>query len=142
MAELAAHIGRETEIQALGRTWQLARLDRGIWRKWIDWAKTQLPDPVEEALKVVDRLKPEVASAIVQKALEEKTSFLSLGSPKVNALMRAPEGIVQLFFLLLQKNHKDATEDDAMAIVLEIGEEAAQTSFDKASGTLPAPGNR
>jgi hypothetical protein len=137
MAELAAHIGRETEIKALGQTWKLARLDRGIWRKWIDWAKTQLPDPVEEALKVVDRLKPEVASAVVQKALEEKTSFLSLESPKVAALMRAPEGMMQLLYLLLKKHQPEATEDDAMAIVMEVGEATTHANFDKASGTLP-----
>jgi hypothetical protein len=141
MAELAAHIGRESEIHALGTTWRIGRWDRGIWRKFLDWARTQLPDPVEEALKVVDRLPEKVANALVQKALEEKTAFLSIGSPKVTALLQSMEGGIYLLYLLLQKNHPGITEDDAMEIVMEYGVERLQERFDQAAGVAPQEGN-
>lgn len=141
MAELAAHIGRETEIHALGSTWKIGRWDRGVWRRFLDWARTQLPDPVEEALKVVDRLPERLAAVVVQKALEEKTAFLSIGSTKVTALLQSMEGGIYLLYLLLQKNHPGISEDDAMQIVMEYGLEKLQGHFDEAAGTAPDLGN-
>jgi len=139
--ELAAHIGRETEIRALGSTWRLGRWDRGVWRRFLDWAKTQLPDPLEEALKVVDRLKEPAASNLVQRALAEKTTFLSIGSPRVAELLQSLEGGVYLLYLLLQKHHPGITEDDAMEIGMEYGLQKLQEKLDQAAGTAPPEGN-
>ena len=139
--DFMAHLGRETEVQALGRIWKLARFDRTIWRQWMDWAKTQLPDPVEEALKIIDRLPEKVAGEVVRKALDEKTSHLGLGSPKVNGLLGSVEGSAYLTYLLLRKHQPEAGEDEGMLIVFELGLQAMQEKFNQASGTMPTLGN-
>jgi len=139
--DFMAHLGRETEVQALGRTWKLARFDRATWRQWMDWAKTQLPDPVEEALRIIDRLPEKVAGEIVRKALDEKAIHLGLGSPKVNGLLGSVEGAAYLAYLLLRKYQPEAGEEEGWQIVLELGLKVMQEKFDQASGAVPALGN-
>lgn len=51
-----AHVGREVEIEALGRTWKVGRWDRKVWIDFADWARTMLPDPIEAMTKHIDKL--------------------------------------------------------------------------------------
>jgi hypothetical protein len=50
------HIGREAEISVNKRTYKLSRLTRAIWRKWFEWARTMLPDPLKVAHAQVTEL--------------------------------------------------------------------------------------
>lgn len=52
----AAYRGRETETQALGKTWRLSRWTLNVLDEFNDWARTQLPDPLAVADKAVERL--------------------------------------------------------------------------------------
>lgn len=59
MSGFASHVGQEQTVQALGQTWKLSRLTRGVWRQFFAWARTILPDPQAEAHKHISRLAKE-----------------------------------------------------------------------------------
>lgn len=136
---LAPHLGRETELKALGKTWTLARWTRDVWEEFLVWARTQLPDPIEVALRHVDQLPPAIAEKLVAEALKQATGYLSIGSPRVTELLNSPEGITRLIWLLLRKHHPEASEDTALAIVFEVGAESLQAKIDQAAGVQSAP---
>jgi len=135
----ANHLGRESELTALGRTWRISRWTRKIWNDWLDWAKTVLPDPVDTAQKRIEKWPAHLQAEVARDALDRANMGLSIGSRPVSALMDSPEGACQLLYLLLKKHQPDVTEDDAMDILMEVGLEAVQKRFDRASGTPPVP---
>ena len=137
----ANHIGRESEIQAIGSTWKVGRWTRAVWADWLDWAKTQLPDPLAIVKKDLETWPKEVQEYLVRQALDRATRALSIGSPEVSLLLDSPEGSCRLLYHLLKKNHPDVTEDDAMDILFEVGQEELKKRFDKAAGTPPPAPN-
>ena len=128
------HIGQEQTIKVNGRDWRLSRWTRAIWREWLEWAKKQIPDPVEECAKILDKFPKDLQEKMVTWALEKKSRVLSLGSPEVNALFDDPEGTCHLLYLLLKKHQPDATEDDAMDVFNALGQEVLNKHFDLAAG--------
>ncbi len=56
---LFEHIGQEVEVNALGKTWRLGRLDLGVWDAFFAWGKTVLPNPAEVAHAQVVKLQKE-----------------------------------------------------------------------------------
>ena len=89
----ALYIGREVEIQALGRTWKVSRWDRIIWDDFAIWARTKLPDPVAEMTKHIDKLA--LKDAVIMRELirldeEEKEKHGN------KAILMAPRQVQQL----------------------------------------------
>lgn len=143
MPNTPSHVGRPQTVEALGQTWTLARWDRRVWAEFLEWAKTKLPEPRKTAAEFLAML-PEgpdrqaVAETIVTKALDESTSHLSVGSPKVTQLLTSIEGGVYLLYLLLKRNHPEATEDTAYDLFTAVGPDVAQDLMGKCSGAAPA----
>lgn len=132
------HIGKEKEIKALGKDWKLARWTREVWDQWLEWAKTRIPDPLERIRPSIEQWPERVQDLLVERAMEKATTVLTMGSPEVQGLMDSLEGLSYLFYLLLRKNHPDVTEDEALAIVLEVGETEAAAAAKVASGQVPS----
>jgi len=139
--EISPHIGREQVVEALGRRWKLARWDRGVWKDLLEWARPQVPDPIEAISKHLDKLPPEVAKYAVDAALKAKRAFLSINSPEVQTVLGSLEGISKALYLLLLPHQPNATEDDAYAILMEVGPEEMQKRLAVALGRSESAGN-
>lgn len=139
--------GRETEAKALGQTWRFSRWTLNVLDEFLDWARTQLPDPLEVAEKAIFRLQREARrireskeyddgekqfllstnaqqqSLWADKAMDEATSYLGMGSPQFQSLLNSARGAARLAMLLLRKHHPDIDEETAFAIASEVGDD-------------------
>jgi hypothetical protein len=96
---MASHIGVETEIKTKDKedpsklfTWRLSRWDRGIMRRWLEWAADMLPDPLKKVRGVLLELACEEQdlAADLEKArkakdtvAEDKAARLMIANRKV-----------------------------------------------------------
>src|SRR4051794_28355490 len=113
MSNTPDHVGRPQTVEALGRTFTLARWTRAVWGEFLDWARNKLPDPRKAAvefLEVVDKKDAALRDTIVREALAESLEYLSVNSPRVARLLDSLEGTTRLVYLLLKPAHPDATE--------------------------------
>lgn len=139
---IADHIGRPAAFEALGQTWILSRWTRAVWSKFIDYAKTVLPDPREEA-KAILAVIPESDTAtrvqIVKEALETARRQFQVGSPELTSLLGTPDGTAELLRLLLEPNHPGVTLDTCYAIAMS-GPEGLRRAIEQAAGQTPGKG--
>lgn len=99
------HVGREQTIRLDGRAYRLSRFTRGLFRLWIEWAKTVVPDPRDGLDAYLFRFPAHVQFRI----LEEVNAILDgrddLTDPDLAALWQSEEGVGKAFCLLLEKFH-------------------------------------
>ena len=140
---IAEYVGRETVVEALGKKWTVGRLTRSALADQLAWARKDLPNPVDEAIKqaekiyassLPDAIKDAQANQILAEAREAKRGHLSDESPDIQSRIQSFEGGVRLFWLILKTHHPDVTEDEAFAIAEEVGPEKLAAIFDRASG--------
>jgi hypothetical protein len=136
------NLGREATVEALGQTWRVARQELALFSKFIDWVKEQVGDPFSAAEKYMDRASPAVAALLVRDAKEEADALAKRdwGSRVVQRYAQSTSGRVRLFLLQLQVNHPDATEQQAVDILAEIGQQEAARVHRETAGEAP-PGN-
>lgn len=144
-ANVASHLGREQEVEALGRTWKLARWDRGVWWRILEWARGKVPDPLEAATPILERMaarqskltvdarsKPPAESVplleeatimerraeqLLRMSLDKRMVYLSVNAPEIQALMDSLEGSTRVLWELLKVAQPDVTDDDAYGIL-------------------------
>lgn len=140
MANTPNHVGRPQQVIALGQTWTLSRWDRRTWAEFLDWAKTQLPDPRKTAAEFLAMLPHDDPSreSIVAKALDEANTHLSISSPRVKALLESSAGVTRLVYLLLKPNHPEITEETAYDIVTTA--DNLNDVLTKCAGVAPGKG--
>lgn len=137
MNEISPHIGREQEVTANGRTWKVARWDREVWWKLLQWARGHVSSPLDLVSKHLDRLCPEVQKYAVDRTLEKADTFLSINSELVQSIVKSLEGSVRILWLLLTPYQPAATEDDAFQLVADLGPERLDALFGTALGKVP-----
>lgn len=138
---LATHVGRETTVEALGRTWRVGRWSRSVWEEFLAWARPRIPDPLEIASRHLDRFPPHMQEMLVRHACDRAADYLGASSPQVQQCLTSLEGSVHLLYLLLRRNHPEVTEDMAMDIAVEAGAAEVKKAFDAAAGRQPPEGN-
>lgn len=124
MSGFANHVGLEQEVPALGQTWKLSRLTRGVWRQFFGWARTILPDPQAEAHKHISRLaKEEYQLRRIQAAVNTPDEHKT---PEQRALLALPE-------------NADYLDPGFLAHALQTNQDeqkqACTTGLDKATST-------
>jgi len=134
---LAEHVGREQTVKALGKEWKLARWTRAVWRELLEWARPQVPDPIDVAERLMKRLPPEQHAGVLAAALQMGCEPVHIGTPAVLALVNGMEGTAKLVSLLLKPSHPEATEDLAWDIILDVGLEMMAEIKRKAEGKPP-----
>lgn len=140
MSQTPSHVGREQTVYAMGRSWTLARWERYVWADFLEWAKTQLPDPAIAARDLLAVIPPEDEASrrqVVADAIKAKATYLSLNSPQVKELLDTLEGCVQLTYLLLKRHHPDATPDVAYDLVMAVGAEQMGRTLQACAGVVP-----
>lgn len=136
------HIGRETVIEALGKTWTLARYTRKILSDLLAWALARLPDPIEQAKKDIVGFPLEIQKDIVASAVERKKAR-GLNDPEVQEQIGSLDGVAETLYLLLKPAHPDVTRDLAGDILDEVmgsagGMDRLHRAIERCSGKVPA----
>lgn len=122
MSSISPWIGREQEFEALGQAWRFGRWERRVWWELLQWARPQVPNPLDLVKDVLPLLPPATAAAVAKEAIAASRTFLSVLSPEVKALIGSLEGSTQIVYLLLKDHHPKVSEDDAFRIVLSLGD--------------------
>lgn len=168
-ANVAPHVGRETTLDSLGQTWTLSVWTLRVWDDFLTWARTVLPDPLDEAEKSCLRLarqerpvRARLAAAagperealeadlndlmvlqtrIVELGTQASRRYLSVDSPEVQSLLSSPRGTARLLRLLLAAHHPGIDDDGAFAV--QQGADAAQLreALVVVAGKTPPQGN-
>jgi hypothetical protein len=143
---LAGHVGKPVTFEALGRSWTAARMERMIWRQFIEeYAKGAIPDPRDTAAEFIRRLDPKLpcydvaCQEIVRAGLDEALLGLSPGNHRVLRLLADIDGASYMLMLLLRKNHSDITHDMAWDIAMSLGMRDLERMLNETQGKAPAP---
>lgn len=133
------NFGKETTVQAHGRSWKLARLDLGVIRGFRDWVREQLGDYGAVAERFIDKLPADKAMQLVKDVseVEKQLRGFTLQCPIAQQYLATESGAAKLVHLLLVKHQPEATEDDAFAIVVELGQEELRKKLEEAKGEVP-----
>lgn len=135
---IAEHVGRDSEIVALGQKWKVGRWTRRVWNDFLEWAKPRIADPLDVAEKALAKFPAHLHEVIVRHAIDRSQMHLTAGSTEVQSLLGTVEGSVYLLYLLLKDSHPGVTEDMAFDIATEVGGERMRKAFDVAAGKVPA----
>lgn len=139
------NLGKETKVQAQGKTWTLGRLTVGVLEQFRDWISLQVGDPFADVERFVDKLAKEDAVAMIKeaKAVKDQLAKFSLSCDLARQYLSTERGAAQLIWLLMVEHHPDASLDDALAVILAIGAERLGGVVRSASGEVlgARPGN-
>src|SRR4051812_30575054 len=95
----APHVGRAVTIEALGRTWTLARWDRERWVEFCEqYAAAHIPDPKQVALDFIKVLPEQFHDRIVDAAIEDAKESLTPGNPRVLKLLDTIDGSAYMLY--------------------------------------------
>jgi hypothetical protein len=136
--------GEPATFAALGRTWTLSRFSLSKWRPFVEWVKSQMPDPRELAFAYIsnEHIPESKKAEIVQAALDREWRFTSIESEEVREARQTPEGMTQIVYLLLRDHHPEITPDDASIIVAAAVFKELAAAIARSEGEVPAaPGN-
>lgn len=90
--------------------------------RFTDWAREQIPHPVNQVLPILKNLTPEQAKIVLEQATKEAAKVISTLDERVNSLTTTPEGRLKLMAIMLQDQHP-MSDDDAHALMKEIYKE-------------------
>lgn len=132
-------LGKETEVQALGKTWRLGRLEIRVIRELRDWIKEQVGDPFAHLEKYLDKLPADEQQRRVKEAAEvlDQLECFTLDSPLAKKWLKTELGAAKLAHLLLTVHQPAITEEEAFAVMQAIGAEKMSEALDDAGGKLP-----
>lgn len=122
---MANYIGKETQITVGQKTYKLARLTRGIMHEFAEWAKSQIPNPlnvVAEKLPLFDKY-PHLQDMMVKQAVKDSKTYGDVNSHEVQAIAGSMDGQIKMVTLLLKANHPEVTEDEAFEIAMQFSRE-------------------
>lgn len=136
----AHHLGREQTVEALGKTWTLGRWTRAVWWRVLEWARGQVPDPLDAVEATLERMATRQAKLLTEAnaketspadgprlreeamvlerrgeqllraALDKRMVYLSVTSPEVQALTDSFEGSLKVIGELLREHHPKEAE--------------------------------
>ena len=145
--------GKQAELQALGQTWRLSRFEMdSVLDAFTDWARKQLPDPLEVARVQIEKMaREEIGLArnasgtpvekqeredriaalklqqerILESAMTRATSYLAWQGAEMKTIRESHRGAAQLLYLLLRKHHPEIGTDTALNILMDLGSSEA-----------------
>jgi hypothetical protein len=136
-------LGREAIIEAGGQAYRLARFDRDVLERFLDWAETKLPNPISLIKDQLADFSPAHAEMLIKEAMSRAALKRSYNSPDVQSLLHSPLGAYKVFHLLLAKYHPELTERESRDIydqaTLEHGIDYVAKKIAVAEGQMPTP---
>lgn len=136
-----SYIAREVEITANGKTYKLSRLDEYIINKFVAWARSKLPNPIETVAQLLPSLCLELQREFANRAYEDSRKPLAFDSKEVSSLLNTLEGGLKIIALLLQKYQPNLTDAETFdffkSCVQEHGESFIAHKIGEAAGQTP-----
>lgn len=155
--------GRPVTLQALGQTWTFARWEIDKLDAWTDWARRHLPDPLVKVTEQIERMMTQeeertaaartdaekqalqvwlarrnrIKDELVNAAVKQAGCYLDFLSSEVQSLLRSLRGLAHLTLLLLRDAHPNVTEEQAFALVAELGQVRIQEVLSATMGYAP-----
>jgi hypothetical protein len=130
------HVGTEQVIHIAGKPYRLARFSRGLFRRWLVWADSQLPDPVALATSVWDHWPEDFRQGLIDGAEAVAKDRLSFDDPVIMEMWGTEASARFCFGLLLEEHHPELPQWEADRLW------ACVTHFDRilslAMGRLPS----
>lgn len=132
-------LGKETEIQALGKTWRVGRMTLGIIEAWFDWVASRVGDPYAVAKSMIKDLSREDATELLKQAKKTKQQLdsLDLNGEIAEMFLSTPSGVTRMFMLLLKQHHPEMDADTAFAILGELDPSKTAEALKRAAGKTP-----
>lgn len=133
------NLGQEQTVKTSERAWRLSRLEIPILHGFRDYIAEKIGDPFARAEKVIKMLPASEARARIleAEAVQDQLEGFSLTCPLAQRFMKTEEGMSRLVRLLLLKHQPEATDNDGLQILLQIGMEEAAKVVQNAEGRLP-----
>lgn len=107
-------------------SYKLAEFDEKMAAELLTWAKSKLPDPLEEIKGVISNFSPRLQEIMVKEAMQQKRIPKSIDHLEVQALLKTPEGLEKVMLSMFGKYQPDLKAEDIWAIhrqaVKELGE--------------------
>lgn len=132
-------LGKESTVQALGKTWVFGRAELSVIAEFKDWVAAQIGDPFFVVDRYADKLSPEMFREKLKEAeaVRDQLASFSLGCALAIRFLNTEAGAAKLTQLLLRANHPRVTEEDALAILLEMGAAKLAEAIETGSGSVP-----
>lgn len=111
------------EIEVGGVKYYLSRLDTTVLDKFIRWADSVLPNPIDVVRDQIKGFPEAIQLAMVQRAQEDLTLRRSGQSTDVRGLMASPDGARKIIGLLLAKHQPSLTEAEVHNLITGCEEE-------------------
>jgi hypothetical protein len=92
----------------------------------LEWAKSKLPSPLEDALKKLDKIPKHLQESLLKEALKQDRSPVSWDDPAVMSLLATPEGAAKVFSIRL-----GVPEDEVAQVIAQGQEEYGADEFAK-----------
>src|SRR5262249_4996521 len=130
-------LGKDTQIQANGKLYTIARLELRIVRKFKEWVESIVGDPFAQINdKYFDLLPKEEQLALLKQAKQDKDDLacFSLNGPLARRFLQKEEGIAMFGRLMLEKHHPGISEEEAFDVWLAVGEAAMNKALASAAG--------
>lgn len=101
------HIGQNQIVIIGGIKYRLSRFTRAKVRKWLDWAKGMLPNPIP-GFNVLNGFSPKLQELILDEALAILKARQDLNSPDILPLWNSEAGLRQMFLLLAEPSFDES----------------------------------
>jgi hypothetical protein len=135
------YLGKESTIHIGGRPIRVARFDISVLNRWMAWAKTQLPNPLELLAPILKDLAPSVQEKLVAEAYVKASARLDFFSPEIQNVMNSLDGMGKLMCCLFQVHQPQLTDDEAWELFQagldEYGDDKFRELITTAQGTVP-----
>lgn len=109
---------KHIELDIGGKTYKIAsELDSIHAKKYLAWARVQIPSPLDTILKSLDRIPERMQQVMLKDALADSMKPLSFDSPEVVALMKTMESVIKLNVLFFQTFQPHLSDEQAEALI-------------------------
>jgi hypothetical protein len=120
--------GTEQNIEVGGKSYRMGKLDLAAFRKFAEWAKTVLPDPYADVVKLKDifgSLAPDVQRELLDKCQSRAATFGTLQDERILPLAGSVEGATVMFRILYGKCNPSMSQAELDDLAIRTFEEHA-----------------
>lgn len=118
---------REVTLKIGGNPYRLTALDARREQEFLDFARSKLPDPVQEVIDTAARLPDGYREKFLDQKLDAAIERGRLRGtpldPDLEAFTRTKEGLTKMFALFLRPHHPHLTEADVWELLNQSAEE-------------------
>lgn len=117
---MSLQLPQETTVTVGGQSYRLSTLNLNVLGEFLQWSKSQLPDPFDKFAERFGSLSESLQHKAFDRAAVIAERRGTMDDPETVALMSTVPGLKKLVGLLFKKHHPTLT-DDQVTDILETG---------------------